>query len=98
MVEAEGRFPHLPHARPERCGVFRAVMGVEAEGHLELVHRFADQTVDEDLVQPAEAPVQALEPVHAGFHRKPRVLRSLERGKAREGGEVPMGLVGSRVG
>ena len=65
--EAERRFPHLPYPPADLGDVFRAEMGVEAEGHLQLIDGFGRQTRDEDLVDAPEGRVVAFEPQDTVF-------------------------------
>ena len=93
VVEAERRLPHLPHALPPRGGVLRAVVGVEAEAHLELVGRLRREALDQDLVEPPQGPVVALEPLHALVDRESDPGRLGDGADPGDRGQVAVGAV-----
>jgi hypothetical protein len=97
-VEAEGRFAHFADALAQRRDVLGAAVGVEREGHLQLVDRLGGEARNEDFVEAFEGVVEALEPAHTLFDREARTPGLIECGETRERGQTVEGLVGAHGG
>jgi hypothetical protein len=98
LIHAKGRFAKFRHAFAQCSGVFGAVMGVQTESHLKLVHWLGGEAVHENLVQPAQDPVETFEPSHAVLHREARFGCGVKAGHAGKGRQVAVGGVFHKSG
>jgi hypothetical protein len=73
FVQAQGRFAHFAHTFAQSADVFRAIVSVQAESHLEFVDGFGRQAVIEDLVKAFEDVMIPFEAADAAFDRKARL-------------------------
>jgi hypothetical protein len=68
LIKAQRWFAHFADALAQGGDMFGAIMGVQAESHLELVDGLGGDAIVEDEVKPFEDVMISLEATHTLFH------------------------------
>src|SRR5688572_16871163 len=91
--QAQRWFTHFTHALAQGGDVFSAQVRVQAESHLQFIDWLGRYSRRENLVEPFERVVIALEPGHTLFHRQSGFHRIRKRTNSRERWEIMQGRI-----